>query len=266
MVDVCSSSKRGPTGPPGESGPPGKKGKDAFELYKWCPSSMLRIFRENEACNFYFNTADDGITQKGWKGIGLKDHLGKRNAICLQNFEKPIQVEDVYALPLKGALYEIRQVQFGLYPSSIDIIALSFKVLPSVNGGYIYSNKSNTRGVIVSKKSIGIVGTSLQLDYQEDWNTLIIQYSCINEKEMKCFYVLNGKKGTFTQKPYAGESDHNLLIGGKGKKYANVLLGNFEVYVKIFKSQAEKSYLLPDEIINLIRRDMETRLDCPLTK
>ena len=219
---------------------------------------MLRIFRENEVCNFYFNTVDDGIIKKGGKGIGLKDCLGKRNAICHQNFEKPIQVEDVYALPLKGALYEIRQVQFGLYPSSIDIIALSFKVL--------HSNKSNTRGVIVSKKSIGIVGTSLQLEYQEDWNTLIIQYSCINEKEMKCFYVLNGKKGTFTQKPYTGESDHNLLIGGKGKKYANVLLGNFEVYVKIFKSQAEKSYLLPDEIINLIRRDMETRLDCPLTK
>ena len=47
------------------------------------------------------------------------------------------------------------------------------------------------------------------------------------------FFVLNGKKGTFTQKPYTSESD--LLIGGKGKKYANVLLGNFEVYVKIFK-------------------------------
>ena len=266
MVDVYGSSKRGPPGPPGESGPPGKKGKDAFELYKWCPSSMLRMFRENESCNFYFNTVDDGIIEKGGKGIGLKDHLGNRNAICLQNFEKPIQVEDVYALPLKGALYEIRGVQFGLYPPSIDIIALSFKVLPEVNGGYIFSNKSNTRGVIVSKKSIGIVGTSLQLEYQEDWNTLIIQYSCINEKEMKCFYVLNGKKGTFTQKPYAGESDHNLLIGGRGKKYANVLMGNFEAYFKMFTSKAEKSYLLPDEIINLIRKDMEMRLDSPLTE
>ena len=144
--------------------------------------------------NFYFNTADDGIIEKGGKGIGLKDRLGKRNAICLQNFEKPIQVENIYALPLKGALYEIRGVQFGLYPPSIDIIALSFKVLPSVNGGYIYSNKSNTRGVIVSKKSIGIVGTSLQLEYQEGWNTLIIQYSCINEKEMKCFLCLKQKE------------------------------------------------------------------------
>ena len=84
MVDVYGSSKRGPPGPPGESGPLGKKGKDAFELYKWCPSSMLRMFRENEACNFYFNTAHDGIL----KGGGLKDRNGKRNVICLQNFEK----------------------------------------------------------------------------------------------------------------------------------------------------------------------------------
>ena len=79
--------------------------------------------------------------------------------------------------------------------------------------------------------------------------------------------VLNEKKGTFAQKRYTGEPDHNLLIGGNlKKKYANVLMGNFEVYYKIFTSKAEKSYLLPDEIINLIRRDMEMRLDCPLTE
>ena len=60
MVDVYGSAKRGPQGPQGESGPPGKKGEDAFDLYKWCPISMLRMFRENEACNFYFDTADDG--------------------------------------------------------------------------------------------------------------------------------------------------------------------------------------------------------------
>ena len=47
MVDVYGS-KRGAQGPPGEPGPPGKKGKDAFELYKWCPTSMLGMFRENE--------------------------------------------------------------------------------------------------------------------------------------------------------------------------------------------------------------------------
>ena len=81
MVDVYGS-KRGAQGPPGEPGPPGKKGKDAFQLYKWCPISMLRMFRENETCNFYFDTANDGILEGG---RGLKDRTGQRNAICLQN-------------------------------------------------------------------------------------------------------------------------------------------------------------------------------------
>ena len=148
MVDVYGS-KRGAQGPPGEPGPPGKKGKDAFELYKWCPISMLCMFRENEACNFYFNTADDGIL----KGGGLKDHNGQRNAICLQNFEKPTKVNNIYALPLRGALYEVKDISLALAlaPTTIAVVALSFQVIPEANGGYIFSNKSNTRGVSVTK-------------------------------------------------------------------------------------------------------------------
>ena len=148
MVDVYGS-KRGAQGPPGEPGPPGKKGKDAFELYKWCPTSMLRMFRENEACNFYFNTADDGILEGG---RGLKDHTGQRNAICLQNFEKPIKVGNIYALPLRGALYEVKDITLALAPTSIAVVALSFQVLSEANEGYIFSNTSNTRGVSVTKK------------------------------------------------------------------------------------------------------------------
>ena len=155
------------------------------------------MFRENEACNFYFNTADDGILEGG--GV-LKDHNGQRNAICLQNFEKPTKVNNIYALPLRGALYEVKDISLALAPTTIAVVALSFQVLPEANGGYIFSNKSNTRGVSVTKKSINILGTSLELEHHEGWNTLIIQYPCINEKEMKCSYVFNGDKGTFTQK------------------------------------------------------------------
>ena len=80
--------------------------------------------------------------------------------------------------------------------------------------------------------------------------------------KMKCFYVLNEKKEAFTQKPYTGEPDDNLLIGGNlKKKYANVLMGNFELYFIMFWSEAEKSYLLPDKIINLIQSDMVRKLD-----
>ena len=119
--------------------------------------------------------------------------------------------------------YEVKDITLALAPTSIAVVALSFQALSEANEGYIFSNKSTTRGVSVTKKSINILGTSLELEHHDGWNTLIIQYPCINEKEMKCSYVLNGDKGTFTQK--REKTDHTLLIGGKGKK-ANVLLGD----------------------------------------
>ena len=55
-------------------GPPGPPGKDALELETWAPHSVLRMFRENEVCTFYCNTAEDGILYDGKeKPIGLKD-------------------------------------------------------------------------------------------------------------------------------------------------------------------------------------------------
>ena len=78
---------------------------------------------------------------------------------------------------------------------------------------------------------------------------------------MKCSYVLNGDKGTFTQK--RGKTDHTLLIGEKGKK-ANILLGSLELYCKMFRD-GEK-FKLPDEIIDIIEYDMEMRLESSLTE
>ena len=43
----------------GQRGPPGPRGRDAFNIFTWFPFSGLRMFRENEACTFYFNTVDD---------------------------------------------------------------------------------------------------------------------------------------------------------------------------------------------------------------
>ena len=85
--------------------------------------------------------------------------------MCLQSFEKPIKVGNIYALPLRGALYEVKDITLALAPTTIAVVALSFQVLPEAKGGYIFSNKSNTRGVSVTKKSINILGTSLELPY-----------------------------------------------------------------------------------------------------
>ena len=68
--------------------------KNALELEKWTPTSVLRMFRENEICTFYCDTAHDGILydDETGKAIGLKDRYKElkllncgqtENAICL---------------------------------------------------------------------------------------------------------------------------------------------------------------------------------------
>ena len=32
--------------------PPGPPGKDAFNLYHWCPGVLLHLFRESEKCTY----------------------------------------------------------------------------------------------------------------------------------------------------------------------------------------------------------------------
>ena len=102
--------RRGPRGPPGQ---------DAVNIFTWFPLSALRMFRENSACTFYFNTVDDGILKKDEKPIGLKDRYGEvkrksevRNAICIQNFQQPQKLKTgYYGIPLKDSLYRIPKVQ-----------------------------------------------------------------------------------------------------------------------------------------------------------
>ena len=52
------------------------------------------------------------------------------------------------------------------------------------------------------------------------------------------------------------KNDHTLLIGEKEKK-ANILLGSLEFYCNVFRDEFE----LPEEIIDIIERDMEARLE-----
>ena len=102
----------------GQRGTPEPRGKDAVELHKWCPDAVLRMFRESEQCTYFFNTEGDGILNN--KGqMALKDRFGKNNAICLQNFHKPMKIGKYYSIPLKDSLYKISGCRTATVPSSI---------------------------------------------------------------------------------------------------------------------------------------------------
>ena len=235
-------------------GPPGPPGKDALNLFVWCPESLLTMFRESESCTYFFNTAGDGILPKP---LGLKDRYGKKHAICIKNFEKPQKYENIFMLPLKGALYRIDNILLALTPPSIAIFALTFKIGKALTGThYIFSNQSKTRGITISE-TLNICGADpLLLEYyKDDWNRLIVQYS----NNGPCFFMLNGRKGFFIKQ--SEEIEENILfIGGHPdeKRPANVYITNFEIYGRGY--QEKTPGLLPDEILTLIERNYVDRI------
>ena len=248
-------------------GPRGFPGKDALDINNWFPVSVVRMFRESECCTFYFNTETDGILYEGAKVIGLKDQGGRQNALCLQNFQKPIKIGIHYGLPLNGAVYKIPDIPTAVAPHCIVIIALSFKVMSKLSNEnhYIFSNNTGSRAVSITKKSLNIWGTHelLDLEYDYDgWNTLLLQYSCMEKTENdKCFFSLNGRRGFFRPRQYNIE-DNDIFLGGTSKmtNYGNVVIGSFEAYNKIFEKTPDK-YLIPDEIYKLVEEDIKFRVD-----
>ena len=192
-------------------GPRGWPGKDALELETWTPTSVLWMFRENEICTFYCDTADDGILYDGDKTpIGLKDRYREvklsncgetKNAICLQNFQKPIKLDTGhYGIPLKNTLYKLSHfTTLATAKPSIVVIAFSFRTddILTDKDAYIFTNKNTSRGVTISRNAVNILGAEarLELHYDpDDWNTMIIQYSLITDSEKdECFFMLNGR-------------------------------------------------------------------------
>ena len=251
----------------GKRGPPGPRGKDAVPLYSWCPDAMLQMFRQSEACTYYFNDYDSGVMHNKKTGQNaLKDQFGNNHALCLKNFQNPTKVGRFYGLPLKNTLYQIRDIETAAANSTMCLIAFAFKTTTELSEEVtIFTNKTETRGVTISKSSLNILGTDpLNLEYHyRDWNTVIIQYSNI-EDTGKCFFVLNERKGFFI--PHKIDlHDTEVYIGGnsKGEKCATVMLLNFELYWKAFReNQPEPNdYLVPPEMVDLVCLDMDKRID-----
>ena len=243
-------------------GPAGPAGKDAFNLYHWCPTVLLHLFRESEKCTYFFNTATDGIVKEGSKYF-LKDQNGVNNAICLQNYEKPVPYQGVFILPLQGALYQIDHISQALTPPSITVFAFNFKLAkkdPPPGPHFIFSNWSKTRGVYFTKNHLDICGTDpLLLEYDnDDWNRMIIQYTNL-EFIGGCSFMLNGRKGFFVRKPYEKKEKEIIFLGGhpslEQSYSAGIYISNFEIYTKIFENPSPTDYQVPEEILKVINAE-----------
>ena len=72
--------------------------------------------------------------------------------------------------------------------------------------------------------------------------------------------MLNERRGFFI--PHEPKESHEVYIGGhpKGKDFAKIVLVNFEIYYRAYDSEPD-SYLLPDQLLNLIQADMQERIE-----
>ena len=146
-------------------------------------------------------------------------------------------------------------------------ITFSFKLTAPLtqNDHYIVTNKESSRGVSISKTSLNILGSDgkLELLYNyRDWNTVFIQYSLVTKcGEDQCIFQLNTRRGFFKLGDFKGYK-HELFIGGHPQKrnFANVILGNFEIYSGIFDEIDPPHYLVPDGLITELQDDMDRRI------
>ena len=263
----------------GRRGPPGPPGRDAIDTFTWTPYSVLRMFRENEECTFYFNTADDGILyDKDEKPVGLKDRYEGlkwksrvKNALCLQNFQTPVKLNSgYYGIFLKNSLYKVSDVTIASATPFIMVVAFSFKADATLTDedDYIFTNENSSRGITISRNSLNILGSQARLDLEykyNDWNTMIIQYSNITPLiEDECIFILNKKRRGYFKLRYDDKEEKDIFIGGHPQEQNfgdfGVVLANFEIYGKMFKEKHSSGYILPDEIIDVLQKDMDERV------
>ena len=78
-----------------------------------------------------------------------------------------MKVGDFYGFPLKDTLYQIKDTQKATMPQSICFIAFEFNVIADLSEEVtIFTDKTGTRGVTISKSSLNILGTDpLSLEY-----------------------------------------------------------------------------------------------------
>ena len=98
----------------------------------------------------------------------------------------------IYGLPLKDSLYKITDCDRATVQPSICVVALQFRLISKTSNedDYIFTNETGSGDVTISKKALNILGTGpMELDYiSQGWNTLIIQWSCIEkDQDGKCF-------------------------------------------------------------------------------
>ena len=94
---------------------------------------------------------------------------------------------------------------------------------------------------------------------------MIIQYSNITPLiEDECIFILNKKRRGYFKLRYDDKEEKDIFIGGHPQEQNfgdfGVVLANFEIYGKMFEEKHSSGSILPDEIIDVLQKDMDERI------
>ena len=251
-------SRTGPRGPPG---------RDSTRLDVWCKPALLQMLTDSATASFYFNTMVDGILVEKGKIIGIKDRSSskKHNAVSLKKNGSIVPSHNTFSLVMgSDECYHMLNVRSAVRPRTVVVVAISFKLtksLPDKFPYYLFSNENSSRAVTLRQTWMDIAGCvegSPEIIVNPlAWNRFLIQYSSVNGSSDKCFYILNGKRGTF--RPIVYENDATqLYIGHPTKNSAPMMINYFQVHSIHLDSGSD--YVLPDSFSRSLLHYMQTRV------
>lgn len=244
-------------------GIPGPPGEDAFDLIRWLPDAVRRMFRETELITIYFDTAIDGIIYDDKTPNGLKNR-GK-GPPCLLVKGKPfpkihqIKSSGSWMAELRDTLFKLKPVRTGTIGPSVTIYVMSFRAIEmSMEPRVIFSNEKGTRAISVVERKKGktdvegcltIYASGSQKDIifdWDDWGTLLLQYT-VFDGVVNCQYILNSESGALEPSKQDDWDDITIYIGGHPtKKGALHSLAWFEMY------HVEEGETLPPKMCELL--------------
>lgn len=253
------------------TGPRGPPGYSSFNLVKWAPDAVKKMYRDMEMINIYFDTKEGSVIKVDKKPVAIKN-FGKGNrAECVQNFPSIVQIKhDKWMMEMRDSLFHIAPIKTATISDSTAIFSMSFKALsesPDIKTRFLFSNHNQTRGISVKDKQEGIgvltihsSGTQAEITFDRDeWAGILLQYTCI-DKVIKCQYLFNDQVGELDVVNGEDQEDTRLYLGGHpsgGTCYHAV--GSFELYYKHLKKG--ESGLLPEEMGKCLLRDILDRVD-----
>lgn len=253
------------------TGPRGPPGYDSFNLVRWAPQAVTKMFRAEEAVDIHFNSKEGSVIKTGNKPVALKNWGTGKRADCLQNFPRIVQIKhNNWMMEMKDSLFQIPGVKTATIGNSTVIIFMTFKALtetPDTQTRFLFSNLNRTRGISVKDKELSVgeltiynSGARAQILFaRDDWQGVLLQYTCI-DKVVKCWYMLNDQVGRMDPVNVEDEADFQLYLGGHplgGNSYHSV--GSFDLYYKPLEDG--ESGLLSEDMGKCLLQDILDRID-----